>query len=98
LTSNNITTGGEITALAALHFHKAAAHLVEHALDTLPRDKRNITGLTLGISETMYKNICEEIRAFREKIVSLVQDDKAADRTYQLNFHFFPITNVSDRQ
>jgi uncharacterized protein (TIGR02147 family) len=98
LTNSNITTGSEITALAALHFHKAAAHLVEHALDTLPREKRNITGLTLGISETMYKKICDEIQAFRERIVNLVQDDKDADRTYQLNFHLFPITNVSNRQ
>jgi uncharacterized protein (TIGR02147 family) len=98
LTSRNITTGSEITALAALLFHKEAAHLVEHALDTLSRDKRNITGLTLGISEIMYKKICDEIQAFRERIVSLVQDDHEADRTYQLNFHLFPITNISDKK
>jgi uncharacterized protein (TIGR02147 family) len=98
LTSKNITTGNEITALAALQFHKEAAHLVEHALNTLPHDKRNVTGLTLGISENMYKQICDEITAFRARIVSMVQDDVGADRTYQLNFHFFPITNVSDRR
>jgi hypothetical protein len=46
----------------------------------------------------MYKKICEEVQAFRERIVNLVQDDKEADRAYQLNFHFFPITNVSDRR
>jgi uncharacterized protein (TIGR02147 family) len=98
LTSKNITTGNEIAALAALNFHKKAAHLVEHALDTLPRDKRNITGLTLGVSETMYRKICEEIAAFRTRIVNLVQEDVGADRTYQLNFHFFPISNVSDKR
>ncbi|MGA2508190.1 MAG: TIGR02147 family protein [Chitinispirillaceae bacterium] len=98
LTSKNITTGNEITAVAALQFHKESAHLVEHALDTLPRDKRNVTGLTLGISENMYNKICDEITAFRTRIVNMVQDDVGTDRTYQLNFHFFPITNVSDRR
>lgn len=97
LTNNNITTGNEITALAALNFHKEAAHLVEHALDSLPRDKRNITGLTLGISGQMYQKICDEIQSFRAKIVSMAQDDIGADRAYQLNFHFFPMTTIPDK-
>ncbi|MBN1129448.1 MAG: TIGR02147 family protein [Chitinispirillaceae bacterium] len=94
LTSRNITTGNEIIALAALNFHKEAAHLVERALDTLPKERRNITGLTLGISEQTYKRVCDEIRDFRARIINLVQDDQEADQAYQLNFHFFPITDA----
>ncbi|MBN2035486.1 MAG: TIGR02147 family protein [Chitinispirillaceae bacterium] len=94
LTNKNITTGNEIVALAALNFHKEAAHLVEHALDTLPKERRNITALTLGVSEQTYMRICDEIKDFRSRIINLVQDDQEADQAYQLNFHFFPITNA----
>jgi uncharacterized protein (TIGR02147 family) len=98
LTSKNITTGNEITALAALNFHKEAGQLVGHALDTLPREKRNVTGLTLGISKEMYQKICDEIQSFRARIVDIVQDDIGADRAYQLNFHLFPITTIHDKR
>jgi uncharacterized protein (TIGR02147 family) len=94
LTDNNITTGNEIAALAALNFHKEATRLVEHALNSLPKEKRNITGLTLGISENAYKEICEEIALCRKKVVSIANNDEGADRTYQLYFHFFPITKI----
>jgi uncharacterized protein (TIGR02147 family) len=94
LTNPNITTGNEIIALAALNFHKEASRLVEYALDTVPKDRRNITGLTLGISELTYLRICEELKEFRARIVNIVQDDQEADRAYQLNFHFFPVTKI----
>ncbi len=95
LTSKSITTGDEIVSLAALNFHKEAADLAKNALDMLPADKRNITGLTLGISEKTYRKICDEIREFRSKIIMIAEEDKEADRTYQLNFHFYPITNTN---
>jgi uncharacterized protein (TIGR02147 family) len=97
LTSRNITSGNEIISLAALNFHKEATRLVEHALDTVPKEKRNITGLTLGISGNMYQKICDEIKEFRARIVNIVQDDQDADQTYQLNFHLFPITRATKK-
>ncbi|HEX2959932.1 MAG TPA: TIGR02147 family protein [Chitinispirillaceae bacterium] len=94
LTSKKITTGNEVASLAVSHFHKECADLVKNALETLPGEKRNVTGLTLGISEKTYMTICEELREFREKIIHLVDLDKEADRTYQLTFHLFPVTNT----
>lgn len=94
LTSKSITTGNEIVSLAAQNFHKEATDLAKNALYNLPGTKRNITGLTLGISEKTYHKICEEIQQFRSKIVQIAEQDEEADRTYQLNFHLFPITNT----
>jgi uncharacterized protein (TIGR02147 family) len=95
LTSRSITTGSEIVSLAVHNFHKDAADLAKNALESLPVDKRNITGLTLGISEKTYLKLCEEIQAFRSRIVQIAQQDEDADRTYQMNFHLFPITNTA---
>lgn len=95
LTSKNITTGNEIVSLAVHNFHRESADLAKNALESLPLDKRNITGLTLGISEKTYFQISEEIQQFRSKIVRIAGQDEKADRTYQLNFHLFPITNTA---
>jgi len=94
LSNSNITTGSEIRNLALLNFYKEGAQLVERALDILPADKRNISGVTMGISRSLYDKICEEIKTFRKKVINMVQQDKDSDRAYQLNFHLFPITNT----
>jgi uncharacterized protein (TIGR02147 family) len=94
LTSKSITTGADLVGLAVLNFHREATDLAKNALASIPADKRNITGLTLGLSEKTYKHICEEIARFRSTIVKIVEQDEEADRTYQLNFHFFPITST----
>lgn len=95
LASKSITTGSEIVSLAVHNFHKEAADLAKNALERVPLDKRNITGLTLGISKKTYLKLCEEIQQFRSKIVRIAEQDEEADRTYQLNFHLFPITNTA---
>lgn len=94
LAQQSITTGGEVRNLAALNFHKEAMHLAENCLDQLSVDERHISGLTLGFSKETYQNICDEIKTFRSKIIQLVEKDNEADRAYQLNFHFFPITRT----
>jgi uncharacterized protein (TIGR02147 family) len=97
LTSKSITTGNDIVSLAVSNFHNESADLAKNALDKLPADKRNITGLTLGISKETYQEICTEIEQFRKKIVNIAERDEKADRTYQLDFYFFPITNTEIR-
>ncbi len=94
LTSKSITTGREVKSLAVQQFHKHSADLAKRAIEVLPPKNRNITGLTLGISEPVYRQICDEIEAFRAKIVTLAEADDHADRTYQLNVHLFPVTKT----
>lgn len=94
IASKSISSGEEITSLAVLNFHKEAAQLAQNALDQVPSHERNISGLTLGLSQKTYIKICEQIQAFRAKIVKMVEEDQEADRTYHLNFHFFPVTNT----
>jgi uncharacterized protein (TIGR02147 family) len=94
LTDKSITTGGEVISLAVLNFHKETADLAKAALETLPAIKRNMTGLTLGISESTYLKICDELSQSRARIVQLAEQDDSPDRGYQLNLHLFPITKT----
>jgi uncharacterized protein (TIGR02147 family) len=93
LTEKNITTGKEITGLAVANFHVRTAELAARAVRELPREERNVTGLTLGISRATYDRICERIGELQEEIIETASADDKADRVYQLNFQIFPMSS-----
>ncbi len=88
----NLTTGEEVQSFAVQHFHLETMKLAETAIKTLSKDKRNISGLTLGISNEGYHDICEIIYECQKKIMDIANKDKKSDKVYQLNFHFFPVS------
>ena len=82
-------------SIAFRNFHMACNNLAARAFAHFPLDIRNMTGLSLGISEEGYKRICEEIQEFQKKIIEITNADQKANRVYQLNFHFFPTSKSS---
>jgi uncharacterized protein (TIGR02147 family) len=97
LSHNNLTTGKDLMSVAFQNFHSACTDLAKRAITEFPLEKRNMTGLTLGISEKTYERICKEIEVFQEKIMGIAEVDETADRVYQLSFHLFPTSN-NDQQ
>ncbi|MGA2508273.1 MAG: TIGR02147 family protein [Chitinispirillaceae bacterium] len=89
-----ITAGKEIMQLGLLNFQVQTTELAKKALQELPKDRRNISGLTLGISKKTYDSICAEIETFQSRLLAMAEADNEADNVYQLNFHFFPVSNV----
>lgn len=92
VTSKSITTEPEVESLAVLNLHKQAGELALKALSELPKEQRNVSGVTLGISKQTYTRICGEIEAFRVRLLQMAEADEAADSVYQLNFQFFPVS------
>ncbi len=89
-----ITTGQEVVGLAIANFHLETLGLAADAIKELPTDKRNVTGLTLGISQKTYELICQKTRQFQSEILELAKNDRDADRVYQYNFVLFPTSNT----
>lgn len=75
-------------------FHLTNMGIASKALQELPKNRRNFSGLTLGISYETYEKICRELETFQEKIMSIAERDEHSDNVYQLNFHLFPVTNI----
>ncbi|HAJ80513.1 MAG TPA: TIGR02147 family protein [Fibrobacteres bacterium] len=92
LTNTTISTPPEIVSLAVNNFHRQTGELAIQALCEIPGDKRNISGVTLGISKDTYKIICEEIQVFRSRLMQIAEADHNAEEVYQLNFQFFPLS------
>lgn len=98
LNSKIISSGKDLHSLAAQQFHLTCMEFASEALKKLPSDKRNVTGLTLGISKSTYDKICGEIQSFQERILSLAERDANSDSVYQLNFQLFPVSQKVNKR
>jgi uncharacterized protein (TIGR02147 family) len=92
-----ISTPPEITSQAVVDHHRQCLELGKKTLVDLPAQKRNISSVTLGISEKTYENICEEIETFRFHLLDIAKADTNADRVYQFNFQMIPVSKSSRR-
>jgi uncharacterized protein (TIGR02147 family) len=89
-------TGFEVQSLAVRGFNRQMVNLAAESLDRIPINERNITGVTMSVSPRAYGLITEEIRAFQEKILRLVENDPEADRVCQMNVMLFPVSHPQD--
>ncbi|MBN1577542.1 MAG: TIGR02147 family protein [Chitinispirillaceae bacterium] len=94
-TDKTITAGSDVVQLGLLNFQVQTTELALRAIREMPKEKRNISGLTMGISRKSYETVCAEISAFQARLQAIAEQDNEADNVYQLNFHFFPISNVN---
>jgi uncharacterized protein (TIGR02147 family) len=87
-----ITSGREITSAALAEFHMATADLAKTAVDKCPSERRNISTLTLGLSDNGYQTVVKKLREFRQELMQVARNDKDKEWVYHLNFHVFPMT------
>lgn len=92
LSDKTIVSEPEVISVAVSSFHAQSGELAIAALKELPQNKRNFSGVTIGISERMYKSICKDIEEFRAQLLRKVESDHNPIRTYQLNIQMFPVT------
>jgi len=90
-TESVLSTGYDATGMAVNTFLFNTLRLSESALGRFSKDERNFSCLTLGISENGFKEIRQELRDFRRRILKIAEDDNA-DRIYQLSFQLFPLS------
>ena len=89
-----ITTGEQVQSMAVLRFHLETMKLAEQALQEIPKEKRNLSGLTLGISKESYEKIVALIYECQKKIMDVADNDMKADRVYQVDFQVFPVSKI----
>jgi uncharacterized protein (TIGR02147 family) len=93
-TSAVVSTGDEVSSLNVINYHKQVSRLAESAHDRSSKEERDISALTLGISEDAFLVIKTRIQAFRKEIMELAAASLVPDRVYQLNFQLFPVGKV----
>ena len=91
--SKAISTGNlEIASLSVREMHRQMGELAVRALDEIPVKERDISGLTMGLSEEAFQRVSMEIEAFRRRVAAIAMEDSRTDKVYRLNMQLFPLT------
>ena len=91
--SKAISTGNlDVASLSVREMHRQMGELAVRALDEIPVKERDISGLTLGLSEEAFQRVSMEIEAFRRRIAAIALEDSRTDKVYRLNMQLFPLT------
>ena len=78
----------------ARDLQRQMAELALDALENEPAEKRNMTGVTLGITRDKYAQIVQELAECRRRIVAIAASDDATEEVYRLNMQLFPLTDI----
>jgi uncharacterized protein (TIGR02147 family) len=87
-----ISSDYEMKSFILRNFHAEMLGLAKKALEHFEPDDREISSLTLGVSQKSYQRIKERIRTFKQELLNMVVDDTADSETVcQCNFQLFPL-------
>ena len=86
----------DATRLALRGMHREMSKLATPALE-LPKEERNFSGVTMGLSRDSYHKIECMLDECRRRIIALAAEEKSVEQVYRLNLQLFPLTkNVKE--
>jgi uncharacterized protein (TIGR02147 family) len=92
VTTAQLSAGDAVTSVAMMRFHKQSLDLARRALECYSSEERDVTGVTMSLSQNGFNKIREELSLFRKKIMAIAEQDRNEERAYQLNLQLFPLS------
>jgi uncharacterized protein (TIGR02147 family) len=93
-----VTTGPGPLGHQVFAYHRSMIELGKQALDRLPRAERDITSVTLSVSESTLSLLKQRISELRRELLQLARLEAAPERVVQLNFQLFPLSRALKRK
>jgi uncharacterized protein (TIGR02147 family) len=87
-----VTTGRGPLGHHVVNYHRTMIAHALQALDHVPRDERDVSSLTLCVSEAALPRIKERIRALRQELLQFAELEGDPERVVQINFQLFPLS------
>lgn len=87
-----LSSGDQVTSLAAFRFHQGMIDKAKEALREAPAQERDISSVTLAVTRETAEQIKKRLRQFRKEILALSDQEGKAEAVYQLNLQFFNLT------
>lgn len=97
-TAADIASDDEVAVSAVAQFHREMMQRASESIDRIPREKRDISGVTMGMSLETALKVKALVQSFRKEIVELVSQDEKANAIYQLNIQFFPLIETDENK
>ena len=86
-----ISSGDEVNSTILRKYHRTTLSQCINSLDTIPTKNRDISSLTLSVSDENYTLIKREIQQFRKRILALASSEEAsADKVCLLGIQLIP--------
>jgi uncharacterized protein (TIGR02147 family) len=98
LTDKFITAGEEWQSLALQEMRAGAIRLALEALENQSKEERDISSLTLSLSEKGFDKLKGKLKEFRTAMMEIAREDQDVNRVFQVNLQAFPVTKKPKRK
>lgn len=88
-----ITTGAQVQKRALRAYYQSCMQLANRSMAGVSPERRNISGLTLGVSDKTYKKMVERMAEVRQEFMEMADNDNDADRVYNINIQLYPVSD-----
>lgn len=82
---------GSAKTLKLSSFLRTNIEMGLNALEKITADERDISSLSVALTDENFKTACEEIKSLRKKLLKL-SETSSTGKVYQCNFQIFPVT------
>jgi len=98
-TEKHLTTGDNISSMAVRKHHENMAVLALAALESAPKEERDVSGITMGLSEAGFEALKAELANFRRKVKEIVKESESEEESvYRLNLQLFPLSKKAQNR
>jgi uncharacterized protein (TIGR02147 family) len=73
-------------------YHRAMLERASAAIDLVPREEREISSVTLCVSQARLLELKQQIRDFRQQLLHTAEQQDSFERVVQICFQLFPIS------
>lgn len=88
-----LTADSEVQRRALSEYHRTMIESAKSSIALVPSEERDISALTLCLSEKGLARVKQRLAAFREELLSLAAESQEGQQVVQLNMQLFPLTN-----
>lgn len=83
----------EAIPLAIRSMNTEMAELAKQSIENVEPERRNISGVTMGIDDEAFARITREVDECRRRVVAIANESRCINQVYRLNFQLFPLTD-----
>jgi uncharacterized protein (TIGR02147 family) len=91
-TTELVTTGAGPHGHHIFSFHHMMLERAGYALDHSPREERDISCLTLCVSDAKLQELKQRVRKFRQELLQAAEHNDSPERVVQINFQVFALS------
>jgi uncharacterized protein (TIGR02147 family) len=92
----SLSTGDQVSNSAVTIFHKKMIQLGIESIDRFAKKDRNVTSVSIGVSEEEFNEITDLLSEFRKKLLAISENKTDKSKIVQVNFQLFPIAKLKE--